>query len=1666
MARAGNTSTAHVVITMEGKQALDFMKQLQQQAQHTRQELQQMEAAGQQGTDDYKDKVEELKRLERAVQQNRSAYIDLNQVVNNLQNTSLLKLQKALKEVRKQMYALDPEKLAREGRNYRQELSRLQAQYTAIDNQIGELTGQWRRQDGAIMSVIKRLTAYVSVYGGFNMVTNQLGKMFSSNMEFSDQLADIRKTTGLSTQAVNELSAAIMNIDTRSSVQELHNLAYEAGRLGIGNQGADAVLGFVRAADKLNVALKEDLGDDAIIQLTKMADVMGLTKKMGVEKSLLSIGSAINELAQNSTANGEYITDYAARLSGIATAAHMTVDELLGLAAASDATGQEVEVSATAMNRFVVQLQDHYKTVAKATGINEDALHKMLTMGKTTEAVVTVLEALNKKGGLSLIAPIMEDLGSNGSRLTGVLTNLSMNIDLVKKQLDISKEAFEENISVTNEFNIRNETAAAIMERMKNSWDKMFTNSQNVGVVRDLAQEMYELSNTLQQNSLFLGTLNAAMNTLIFTIKALLAMSPYLVAFFSMKGLILLASNIKANIVPALRNLGMAFSGAGVAATGAAAATTRFGAAVRGVTALLKSNVFILAASVIAAIAYKLIQVSQELTLAEKNLQSFNEGVKDFEKTSHAAGIEANILFNRLKEADKGSKERRKLMTQINEQYGKYLPNLLTEKSSLEEIATAQETVNTKLRQALALKAKNQAMDEAGQMFTPKMAEATSRLQEIYTGAKIGGVGENDIQFLIKRTQQLYDAGKSYAEIKQQVWDELYRVDEQFGYSGRSAELVAARKVKKDSTYQIDEDKENKNRGLLRSQMGNMQEAVNQYIANFWNQNKAIERASKKYDPLIGDYTEKIDDGAPYTIVEAEDDKKKRAALKAAKDEYKAIMAAIEVFYKQQEQVVNENYLKKKITTTQREQEIADIQDRFRRSRIAADEALLDRPGAHTAWNQELQRMEKENISLTEDTTQALDNLWSKNLKSIGDKLRKFGDGEMDGIWKNLETDKTKIQEQAIKLAQEVEKIINQYDFEAQVTEKFIAAMQKLKIFFPQLTDNMKEGSEKAMEGLHSIYPKLFSIDINTDEGLASFRKLLQEAGGLGEQMLKLEGEKLQLLYYKTLEYGDAMVEAQKKARDRGVKVGTAAYQQSDQYKQDKQRISTNEKTVDVYKSAEALGLASDIMVQDQEVKLYEARLEAAKNYYEYLQSTGRDTTEAEIQLQEATSELAAALVEKTKEQFDVLRSYGKNFEDFGADFGEAVFGSITDRQDAFEDFVKAIGKTTQELIMNWVKQKIEHAILRKAMIKTEEESQEEMTNASKKGSKDESKAIEKGGKDVLKTMARAAKKRAGLLKEEKKEEVKVEEQGQEQQTALVEAGGEIQAAVTDQIGNAIVSKKKQQAAENVSTEASETSANATMGIASAAAKTLGELGWWGIPLVAVVTALINGLLSAAMSKVGSLFSGSEAKGATAPTKLVTGMLTYDSGNVQSVLGSDGHVYSARVGGVNGSGIVSVPTLTNVNGQAALVGEQGPEIVIGRATTRALMQNNPGLLAGLVQFDKMYSGRGFRTYAGGNVQQYGANGEPISPEEQERQQLERIMSVVTATLLPTLEGIDRSLAASNRTNAALHERLKQPINATINKYGRGGLVDEVASGLEQEKKSGRNDTVRRLFGSR
>jgi hypothetical protein len=1234
--------------------------------------------------------------------------------------------------------------------------------------------------------------------------------------------------------------------------------------------------------------------------------------------------------------------------------------------------------------------------VAKAAGINAEALHNMLTMGKTADAVVMVLEALGNKGGLSMVAPLMKDMGSDGARLTASLSTMASNIDLVKKQLELSREAFEENISVTNEYNIKNETAAAIMERMRNSWAKLFTNADNSEVMKGFAQDLYNLSTYIQSSGPLIGSLTAALHTLMFALKSLVAMVPYLLPLFSLKGIFIGITQIP-KFVSGLKAIGRSFITVKTIADGTTLSVVTLGSAWRGFLRLLNSNVILFVASGIIALVNHLRDASQELRGIEKDIQSLNDGFKNYEKDVNAAAIQSDFFFNKLKSTRKGTKEYKDLLNEINTQYKDYLPALLTEKSSLEEIATAQQTVNDKLRQSLALKAKNAALDENSQTVMKDMADARARIVEIFTKGGITQVGREAAEEVAEMVQGFYAKGKSTGDLSE-VFARMFNEGSiQDGYAS--------------ILYNVNQSG------------SDVFSAANQYASAYYRWQDQVKRINEKYNPLIEDFTLPEEVNGPYTIIESQSDseknKEKNAALKKAQDAYDAVMSAIEVYYKMEQQVVNEQYLKGEIAAAEHEQKLAEIEDRGMNTRIAARKALLGRDGASEEWLAELNKMDKEALSLTDETQQAMTNLRGKNLTAIGAALRKFGDGEMDGIWKKMEEDRVKGQEQQIKMQKEVEAILLKYDYTGKVTDQFLASMQKLGYFKSEITNEAGEivGLSRAQletefEKLYTIYNDLFSVDVATPEGIEDFRKALQGLGLASVDTAKLTDEQLMLLYDKTVEYGDAMVEAEEKARKRQLKISDALYKRTPQYKQDKAREETEKETKDVYKYAQQLGLASDIMVQDQEVKLFEARLEAAKNYYEYLKSTGADTTKAELELQEATAELASAITGQIKEKLDVLRSYGDNLEQFGADFGEAMFGSLDDRQDALESFVRAVGKSTQELIMNWVKQKIEHAILRKAMVKMEGQAQKQMTGAV--------------------------------------------EEGQEMETAVVQEGQKAITSAVTQMGAQAVQAKKAQAAESVSTEAAETSANATMGIASGAAKTIGELGWWGIPLVAVITALINGLLSAAMSKVASLFGGSSADaGAVATPKLVTGMLTYDSGNVQSVLGDNGSVYSARMGGVSGTGLVSVPTLTNVGGQAALVGEEGPEIVIGRATTRALQQDNSGLLQGLIHFDRLHSGRGFRRFDSGNI---GAFGGATNDEA-----TARMLDAVILALTPTLAGVQESLQASAQANLALRDRLNKPIQSVINKNGRGGLIDEVATGLEQEKRMGRSEVVKRLF---
>ena len=1648
---ARNTSTAHVVITMDGKQAKDMIAGLQKQIKQTRDELDQMQQIGI-GPDDkqYKKKLDELKAMQKAVNQNKTAYIDLDKIVNELNKTTLVQLQRALKECRKQMNNItadDPR------------MKTLISQYQQIDNQIGKITGQWKRQDGAILSVVKRLTAYVSVYGSFNYITGLLQNVLQKNLEFSDSLADIQKTTGFSAKGVAELSGEISKIDTRTSVEELHKLAYEAGKLGIGSEGVEGVAGFVRAADKISVALGEELGGaEAIKELMKMNDVLGLTQKMGIEKSLMATGSAINLLGQSTTANADYIADFTRRLAGIGAQAHISIADLMAFGAAADSTGQELEVAATAMNLFITQLQTHYKTVSQAAGVDENLIKSLLEVGKTTEAVMLVLRGLSEKGGLSQLGPLMKDLGSEGARMSGVLANFASNLDMIDQALMISNKGFEEAISVTNEYMIKNENAAAIMEKVANSWDKVFINVKNTQELKEVAQEFYDLSQSVQNNTLLMTELKIALALVVEVIKQLVAMLPSLIMFFSIKGLVQFSLYVKTLAVDLYTMSKNAIAAArGVTSAGAAATAT--GTAFSRLTLILRSNVFLFVASAIAALIMRLSQAKKELSEVEKSANDLSDSFRKFSKDSNAAGIEANTLFGRLKNLKAGTDERRDLLIKINELYGKYIPHLLTEKSTLEEIKEAQDAVNASLAQSIAYRSKESAIQRVGEQYTSKLADQISDLQNVYSAAGVGNLGDIDAQKLAELTAKYYDAGLKWRSAQKQIWQDMY------GQKGMSHSLVTENSV-------------------FINRMDEAQRAVNNYVAHFYNQQQAIKNINKKYDPVIGSYKPKEEEEGPYKITEAEKDaeakRRQREALKYARDEYDAVMAAIKVYYSQQRQVINDSYLQQKITTEQREKELTDIELRELNTRIEARKKLHG--DADENWATELGYISQNDIAKTDSSQKAIVNLTSKNLDDIREKLKKFGTGEMDGIWSELEKDLLKIQEISIDLQKEIEDILLKKDYSGQVERNYQAQLEKLGLFFTQYEEMAKEGMEGAsgemllglkklanqaagegMKALLDISKQLYTIDINTEEGQAAFRKMLSDQAIFGEEMVNLEGDRLKALYYKTIEYGNATTQAIKKQREEQLKIAAERFapRQRELDTQDRE----NQAAVEFRKNEQDIGLATPGMVLDTEVEMYRQRLEAAQEYYDYLATHGYDVEEQRMVVEQAASDLSEKMVEQVKNRLTTYKDYFDAFEEMGENFTfEGGEEGLEARQEAFENFVKEMGNLTKELIMNWVKEKIEHALIRAAMVDTEKESQDEMSDVSKEGLESEGDIAKKAGKKTLSEIAKVGLSKISLKKKENKDVTNVVQEGQNAEQTLVQEGAGAIANATMQIGQQVVAAKKTQAAENVSTSASETAAEVPLGIASGAAKTIGNLGWWGIPLVAVISAVLGALLNTAMSAVSNLFGGSEkTTPATTATKLVTGMLTYDSGNVQSVsagndtvsvAADDGHTYNAHVAPAlpAGVGVVNSPLATLVNGKPSIVGERGPEIVIGRETTRAIMQYRPDLLQGLISYDKHFSNGGgrYRAYDSGNVQL-------LSPS---------MAGGNTGVTNEELAGLLRDVTSAISQNAEVNQALTKRMGNIRAQIVRKEMVDETVDELYFRRERGSDKKINKMFGKK
>lgn len=454
---ANNTQTFVGRVLLDDKQAKQTIALLEKQLEQVKQKKADAFNKG----DNTQAFDKEIKRINASLNALRTSQEKVNKTFNNLSSASYKELSATMKAVQKQLRSGAVERNSEEWKRLQQKLKEVKSEMAAINNESKESVGVWGRLKNVLNTNWGAITQFII---GYNTLRDTIQKCAQAYVDMEESMANVRKYTGQTDEEVRRMNGDFKRMDTRTAREQLNELAGSAGRLGITSK--EMIEEFVDGADKINVALGDDLGEGAVDKIGKLAQMFGEDKTKGLRGAMLATGSAINELAQNSSANAGYIVDFTADLSGVGIQAGMTQAQLMGLASALDQNMQEEATSSTVFSQLITKMFQEPAKFAKIAGIE---VQKFTNLMKTNanEGLMQFLGAMKSRGGFAEMAPMFEEMQLNGTRAVGVLSAVASHLDQVRTAQDLATQSYASGTSVINEFNVQNNTVQAQLDKAK-----------------------------------------------------------------------------------------------------------------------------------------------------------------------------------------------------------------------------------------------------------------------------------------------------------------------------------------------------------------------------------------------------------------------------------------------------------------------------------------------------------------------------------------------------------------------------------------------------------------------------------------------------------------------------------------------------------------------------------------------------------------------------------------------------------------------------------------------------------------------------------------------------------------------------------------------------------------------------------------------------------------------------------------------------------------------------------------------------------------------------------------------------------------------------------------------------------------------------------------------
>ena len=1295
-----------IVITANAAVAKKVMDELQQRIDALKQKMQQLDTTTDAGKKEFKKLQKELVSYNSAVTQNITNSERVRKAINNLSNTSLKELRRALVAAKSELgktFENDPNLKKRQ-----QDVKTLQAQ-------IDKLTGAVNKQSNAWSTAVKNLTAYAGLFQVFNAIKGTVTSAIKKNFEYSSSLTDIRKVSGLTMQDVNKLSEELAKIDTRTSVDGLAQLAYQGAKLGMGKYGVDGMAQFVKAADKINVAIGEEMGEEALPALSKMVETMGLIPKMGIEKAMLATGSAMFKLSSTSTSTSTNIVEFAKRLTGVSRTAGITTDQLLALGSASDSLFLMPEVSATAMSKFIVALQKNHNLIEKDLGIQQGTIKNMYAAGHAMDAIVLVLEKMRDKGNMNALGEIFKDLGSDGQRLITAMVTMSKNVDVLKDHLYESKEAFEEATAVTNEYKMQQQSAAGILDRANNLWEKAFVNPDGVESVKSMAEAWYDMSQMILQSPIFKNTLQAALWSVITACKVFVTLLPLIANYFAALGIY--------KTVSFLWELGKALKAA-------ATAQTLFNSAA-------KVNPYVAIASAIltaVGVVWSFVEADKEAAAAEaeaaRKANAWKDKLKEAQSQTDTLTRKLHSYKTTLEALNVSQNARNTQIARFNRDFRQYISKLGIEIKSVSDLKKHYSELAQEIQRATYYRLREEAKQSVMPSYQMDRLNAANRIKKELDklGLFAGG-------FTQKNVMDMFNKGAGAGWIWQKIIEANVKDAKQgsFRFNMKTGNYTYT-----DNNGKIVKVNPTGYKGLL-SSLVHFQNATkretskDKEINDYFNQVVNLDG----YTPWVEDEPGTLENEAPDKDAiaaakrEAREQKQAlrdqqrswRDELKQKQDEASAIMDNVRNFYERQ---INEKLSQAVSLGMDKTEQDLYVEPVRRRMEEALSQVRLAIAGQANAWEEFKKTMDNDLVEKTDETgvnlsQNLLASIQKNNVDALREKMAQLGNSlnrPMNSITSEIFAKATKNQQNNITLeakqAEARRKIAQENNYTGVVQQNMYDDFNQMGYANPtdfEAAD--KESFDRRKAKILAMYEQarkqianLYTVDVSSKEGRGLLMQMLfgDDPYALGARIQNVLGDNAEdwrVFYNKLIQYSDEYTEAQKKTYDQAKKIAEQMWKVN-------QRNLANQEALRKMQQESALfgkrtnmwsNLGLGDLTADPEVELMKMKMQMAEDYYAFVFKNSRNKQlldEADKARQEAELAYVNQMAAAMKNRLSQMQQLVKPIETFGAEVGKAfaeMRNDVSSAQEAIKNALKSMLESWGNMTLNDVNTQMWKAI-------------------------------------------------------------------------------------------------------------------------------------------------------------------------------------------------------------------------------------------------------------------------------------------------------------------------------------------------------------------------------------